>query len=488
MGGCAVGGCCKKSVERVNEPIYDNEAEMRLVGSPLHLEIQLLQKTPNAVQEEVNGVASVYLGLGPDRAANLTLRRRLGVAGPPFGGAGFIDPQRNLDQAAADMLPPPVHVTADFVRRAKLQEFQRCAEGVPSIYFWALQPIFDTKGRAVSVETLLRARNGSDSAPFEDVVCLLDPKESFDVHRVYGAWKAAEIVDFSLRTLKAFPVLQNLNSIGSNVRAMDLSVHSAVYQGVAEKISRLPEADRSLLRQKLTLEITEDQVHPQDFGSTLDAWRSHLGLRLSCDDVVGELARKALQQEHTNFHVTTSLAPILCYLDSVKVDMDWAGYTIFLAHPSYNSQPAVKAEVLRHARDEDVVYAPQGPGGPLRSTCVAYSLLLAEFTQWVFEILHLGKLICIELGVNRQDENILFALDKLVDLGLDIFGTHRASFRFQGGPTGAKAFEPTVLAAAAAVAQHPESCQAEPTKPELVRPKLSNHSCGACQDSPPDLD
>jgi len=110
--------------------------------------------------------------------------------------------------------------------------------------------------------------------------------------------------------------------------------------------------------------------------------------------------------------------------------------------------------VLHHARDEDLVYVPQGPC--LRNTDMAYSTLLAEFANWAFEMMDLGKKICIELSVNPKDENDAFALEKLYDLGLDIFGTHRASFRFQGGPTGAKAFEPAVLAEAAVVAPAPQ--------------------------------
>ena len=40
-----------------------------------------------------------------------------------------------------------------------------------------------------------------------------------------------------------------------------------------------------------------------------------------------------------------------------QVDIDWAGYTVFLSHPAYSGRTGLKEEVLRRAREEE------SPGG-----------------------------------------------------------------------------------------------------------------------------
>merc|ERR1712003_402600 len=124
----------------------------------------------------------------------------------------------------------------------------------------------------------------------------------------------------------------------------------------------------------------------------------------------------------------------------LKVDIEWAGYMIFLSHPAYNSRAQIKAEILAKAQEEDTVYVPAGPS--IKSTGVKFSDMLKEFAAWVLEMISKDHCICIELTVVPTDTNNAFALSKLKDLGVDIFGSHHGAFRFQGGPTGAKAFTP----------------------------------------------
>merc|ERR1712060_930566 len=96
------------------------------------------------------------------------------------------------------------------------------------------------------------------------------------------------------------------------------------------------------------------------------------------------------------------------------------------------------AEILAKAQEEDIVYVPAGPS--IKPTGAKYSALLKEFAVWVLEMMAKGHTICIELTVTPTDANNMHALSQLKDLGLDVFGAHHASFRFQGGPTGARAF------------------------------------------------
>lgn len=127
----------------------------------------------------------------------------------------------------------------------------------------------------------------------------------------------------------------------------------------------------------------------------------------------------------------------------LKVDIEWAGFALFLSHPSYNDRPDVKSEVLARARDEDRVYMPSGRA--LRDTGAQHSSLLAEFAGWMKEMIGLGKDIVIELTVRQDDENNALALGKLKELGLDLYGEHASHVCFQGGPSFARAFEPEVL-------------------------------------------
>lgn len=358
---------------------------------------------------------------------------------------GFFAPEEAAAESGAEAKLPP-DLTKDSVRSTKLKEFEKCAEGKPSMYFWALHPIFDASGRIVAAEILIRARNGSDCAPFEDVMAIMDPAAADEVRNIYIAWKATEVVDWTLKALKHFPILQSLNHITTNVRPQDLPTTEPLFQEVSKRINALCKEDRKLLLEKVVLEVTEDQLPPEGFELALKAWKT-LGFQLAYDDTMGELACKMLEKHGSNFHTPAALEPILEHFSLVKADIDWAGYAIFLSHPSYNSRPAMKAEVLCHARDKNLVHITQGPG--LKNTGIPHSTLLGEFAKWATSMISRGKQICIELSVSQDDENNAFALSKLKDLGLDIFGAHRAYFSFQGGPIGAKAFQPDVLAMSA---------------------------------------
>merc|ERR1712232_462804 len=130
----------------------------------------------------------------------------------------------------------------------------------------------------------------------------------------------------------------------------------------------------------------------------------------------------------------------------VKVDIDWAGFCLFLSHPAYANQKPKKDEVLQKAKDEGVVYVPKGP--TLASTGAKHDDLLKEFAEFAKDIIdNKGPLpICIELSVDPEDENNKYALEILKDkYKLDMFGDHKDHFVFQGGPTGAKAYEPVPL-------------------------------------------
>jgi len=272
---------------------------------------------------------------------------------------------------------------------------------------------------------------------------IMDPTAAPEVRKIYMAWKVTEAVDLPLKALKDFPILRSLDHITSNVRPLDLPERGPFFQEMSKRINALCKEDRELVLGKVVLEVTEDQLPPEDLEPALQAWRD-LGFRLAYDDTIGELACEMIGNHGTNFHTPAALEPIIEHFNMVKVDLDWAGYAIFLSHPSYNSKPALKAEILCHARDADLVYKPKGPG--LKNTGIAHSTLLGEFTRWVMAMISCGKQICIELSVSQEDDNNALALNKLKDLGLDIFGAHRASFSFQGGPIGAKVFQPDVLA------------------------------------------
>lgn len=408
------------------------------------LEIAQLKAAVAPVQQFMGTVPAFFFGLGDSPKRNIGLRQRVGRPGSPFGGLGFFDPQANVEHASSDELPP-AFVTAEFLRSAKLREFEQCAQGSPSMYYWALQPIFDVRDHAVKMEILIRARNGTDSAPYEDVKALTDLAAADEVQSVYAMWKATELVDWSLKVLKDYPVFQSLMGISSNLRPFDLKPTSRLFKEFSQRFQRLSTADQDLLRQKLVIEVTEDQVMPSDVEYELQVWED-FGLCLSCDDVIGDLACQALGIGGQNFHTTSAIEPVLDHFRIVKVDIEWAGFALFLSHPAYHRWPDLKAQVLVHAQSKDRLHVLKG--AQLRDSGMAHSALLAEFAAWALRMIGDGRLICVELTVSRGDKSTSYALRKLKELGLDIFGTHSASFCFQGGPTGPRAFEPSVLASA----------------------------------------
>jgi hypothetical protein len=365
------------------------------------------------------------------------------LPGAPFGGLAFFDPQHNADRAG-DEGAPPATLTKEVLQAAKLRELRSLSQGGPSMYLWAFHPIFDTHDSVVGAEILARCCNGSDSAPFEDVAALADPKATEEVRKVYVAWKATEIVDWTLKELKAYPILQQLRGVSTNVRPLDMAPSNALFKEVAKRLAALEHADRELLKRMVVVEVTEDQEAPEHLQESLQAW-ANLGFRLSYDDAVGNLAHEALGQEGKTYHTIEALTPFLWHFGNLKVDIDWAGYALFLSHPAYSRNPKLKAEVLRHARDEDQMYYLRK--GALVNTNVSHSALLAEFADWALRMIALRKTICIELSVRQDDENNAFTASKLKKLGLDIFGEHQVSFSFQGGPVFDRAFQPGVLAA-----------------------------------------
>lgn len=425
------------------------EAMMRRPHKVLRLQLQRLKSAQVRVQEDVDGVAASHLGLGSSAPANLALRRRLGHPGAPFGGMGFLDPQKNVSEAAGPNAPPRF-LTQDVAQRAKLREFERCAQGQPSIYFWALQPIYDSQDRCAACEVLVRCRNGADSAPYEDVQALMNPAAPPEVRRVYALWKATEVIDWILSVVKAHPTLCNLSGVASNLRPLDLSPSADVFREVKKKLFALSPEDQKLLLGLLIIEVTEDQEPSEDMSALLSTWEE-LGFRLACDDMIGELACEALGKRGTNFHTTEALKPYLHHFRWMKVDIEWAGFALFLSHPSYSSRSEVKQAILKKAQEEDMVYVPEGGGSGLRSTGSTHSALLEEFATWAKEMIALGKQIYVELSVSPNDDNNRYALGKLKALGLDLFGEHQVCFRFQGGPTGARAFEPAALVEGAEV-------------------------------------
>lgn len=234
------------------------------------------------------------------------------------------------------------------------------------------------------------------------------------------------MVDWPLKALKDFPILQSLDYIVTCVCPMDLPMTGPLFQAVSKRIDALCKEDREVVLGKVVIEVTDGELPLDHLDLALEAWKN-LGFRLRYDA-----------------HVPAALEPIVRHFSFLKVNIDWAGLAIFLSHPSYNMSSAMKAEILCHAHDNDLVYIPQKPG--LENTDISHSAVLGEFANWATAMITCGKPICIELHVNQNDENNAFALTKLKDLGLDIFGAHRASFLFQGGPTGVKAFQPDVFA------------------------------------------
>jgi len=205
------------------------------------------------------------------------------------------------------------------VKTLKLREFESCTNFAPSFYFWALHPIFDSNDHAVGAEVLVRARNGIDSAPFEDVHALMDPTAPPDVKQVYAKWKGAEIVDWPMRALSDFPVLQRLRFLSVNVRPSDLCTDSLIFHEVVRRLRGLPDEDRRLLLSMVCIEVCEDQEQPSDIKTSLAAWQE-LGFRCAYDDTISELTCKALGQPCDNFHTTHNLEPLLTHFCLAMVE------------------------------------------------------------------------------------------------------------------------------------------------------------------------
>jgi len=421
--------------------------------SSLVLDISSLMQVKAPVQERVHGVLAARLGLGQSAPENLALRKALCKPGPPYGGVGFFEWTAELEQEIPDsevaidesgFEPSFDAELSSSVVKLKLREFQNCANFDLSVYFWVLHPIFDSNDRVVGAEVLVRARNGTDSAPFEDVHALMDPTAPPDVKQVYAKWKGAEIVDWPMRALSDFPVLQRLRFLSVNVRPSDLCTDSLIFHEVVRRLRGLPDEDRRLLLSMVCIEVCEDQEQPSDIKTSLAAWQE-LGFRCAYDDTISELTCKALGQPCENFHTTHNLEPLLTHFWLVKVDMNWAGHMLFLCHPCHGRTLDRKAEVLRRARVEGLVYVAQGPSS-LRNTGVKHADVLAEFAAWAQHVILHGKRICIELTVRQDDPNCALAIEGLRENNIDIFGKHSDHFCFQGGLCGPKAFEPSQLA------------------------------------------
>mmetsp|Transcript_37499 Transcript_37499/g.82254 ORF Transcript_37499/g.82254 Transcript_37499/m.82254 type:complete len:429 (+) Transcript_37499:55-1341(+) len=421
---------------------------VRQMGSPhetVRIDFERLLAVQSEVQKDVGGVNTTHLGLGSSVHDNMALRKQVGKPGSPFGGLGFFDPGVILPSTGDEVNELAAEgVTAEKVRSLKLEELRACATGQPSFYFYALQPIVDTRDRVVAFEILARGRNGADSAPYEDLHELRHP--SAEVQEVYTKWKIREIVDWPLAFLREHPaLLQVKDGMFSNLRPADLSLSSPVFLALRRRLEELERDDSDgleLLKKMVHIEVTEDEEAPPDLEDALSAWRE-LGFKFSYDDTMGVLAASVFGKG--NFHTTASLSSsLLEHFAWLKVDIEWAGYGIFLSHPSYSSRKELKEVVLYRAQEEDLVYRPTSSG--LESTGLAHSAICREFADWSLAMIAKGKRICIELTVREADPNNAFALSRLKEMGLDIFGSLRGSFCLQGGLTGAKAFEPHVIA------------------------------------------
>jgi len=409
-------------------------------NSVVLLEFDQLQAVESPVQKRIGNIPASYIGLGSCQTENLALRERVGRPGTPFGGVGKFDPKLTLEEQEPGQ--PPVLIDADVVSELKLGQFKICSEGGCSIYYWVMHPIFNYQDHAVGAEILVRAKNGTNNAPFEDLQFIMDPAAMPCVRQVYASWKGEEIVDWPLRALKEHCVLQSLQFISTNVRPLDLSPDSLVFQEVKKRLHALTAVDRELLCRSVCIEVTEDQENPHDIVESIMAWKDLGFQRFAYDDVTDDLVNEALGNESVNMHTTTSLAPIVDEFWLLKVDIEWAGHMIFLSHPA--CKPNLKSEVLRHAQEEDLVFIAEGPA--LRNSGLRHSLVCASFAKWARQAIAKGKRICIELSVRQDDLNNAFALRLLKGLGLDLFGADSRHFCFQGGPLGPKGLEPWQIA------------------------------------------
>lgn len=424
--------------------------------SCLVLDASSLLQIRAPLQESLDGFLAARLGLGHCESQNLALRRALGKPGHPFGGIGFFEWTEDLEQELLESAittvrhvqknncHPGAHDLPQTVIGLKLQEFARCADGDPSFYFWALHPIFNSDGCAVGAEVLLRAKNGVDTAPFDDVHALMDPAAPAKIKGLYAKWVGAQIVNFPMQVLKDFPALRRLQFISVNVRPSDLSTNSLTFHDVTKRLRGLPDEDRRLLVSMVCIEICEDQEDPPDMETSLAAWQQ-LGFRCAYDDTISKLTCQAIGKPSENFHTPENLEPLLKYFWLVKIDIDWAGHIIFLCHPRLGEARVRKAHVLWRARSEGLVYVAEGRSS-IRNTGVKHADALAEFAAFAQHVIRSGTKICFELSVNRDDCNVDFALAGLREFGIDIFGKHSAHFCFQGGVFGPKAFLPSQLA------------------------------------------
>lgn len=409
----------------------------------MQVNFEPLNKYKTPVQAKVGDTDATSLGLGGAPPVLMKMRGAMKLkGGPPFGGMGFFD--STTIPADVEFDPALNKMTKADVEKAKLDQFTLSKVSDDSIYMWALQPIYSTDDQLVAVEILLRAKNGSDTAPYEDVLELCNPAASPEIKEIYYSWKLAELVDWPLKILRAYPAFQNLRGISVNLRPLDLDVAGVFYPMLKARLDALDAADRELYFKVVAIEVTEDQANPANISECYKAWKA-LGFSLHYDDTIGDKAHAALGAKGENFHTTSALAKDIEFFDTVKVDINWAGFLLFLSHPAYSFSKEKKAEVLASARDNDEV---KKPGGKEMGVVAGFkhSELLKEFADWCKSMIAQNKKIGIELTVRQDDENCSFALNKLKELGLDIFGEHKDRFVFQGGLTGAKAFTPEVLA------------------------------------------
>merc|ERR1712048_368891 len=135
----------------------------------------------------------------------------------------------------------------------------------------------------------------------------------------------------------------------------------AVFQEVKKRIDALVPEKKALLTKKVVIEVTEDQKAPTDEAKFLQEW-SDLGFRLAYDDAIGDLACTALGKKDQQFHRISALNEVVDHYTFVKVDIDWAGYCLFLSHPSYAFNKQTKEEILEKAKSEGILYIPKGQG------------------------------------------------------------------------------------------------------------------------------
>jgi hypothetical protein len=297
------------------------------------------------------------------------------------------------------------------------------------------------KEKIVATELLLRCRNGSDCAPYEDIAALTGANALEEEKLAYAHLMAFQGVDEVLMASQKTP-LNNLDHIIVNYDKEALSPSSVTFALISEKISKLPPESKRLLVQKKVLEIVEDKPVSEQLLEDIQKWEEigFTSRNFSIDDMIGDKAAAVLAKTGgPNFHTISACKQLLEKVHYVKVDMHWAKL-IFLTHPAWRV-PERNAAILEAARNNKI----EIDGIP--STKITYDELIDEFVSFCQSCIEAGREVSIELTIVPENPNNAFAIEKVLARGLDLLGKDAPFFAMQGGHTEAKAFQSSVLAA-----------------------------------------